>query len=277
MNIKITKASGVIEDIKPEKLRASLIRSGAEDLQADEIIDRVLREIDPYTSTRKIYRLAQKYLKKLNHPSGLRYSLKRALFRLGPSGYPFEKYYAALLRNFGFETETGRFVQGRCVKHEVDVFAVSDNEISLVECKYHNRQGIAVDVKIAMYIHSRFRDLAPAMATLYPDKMFSGWLVTNTRFTTDAIQYAECNGLKIKSWGYPDSNSLELMIEDRKLYPVTIISGIRSGLVKKLINEDIILLKDLVEMSPAEISKLLSLTDRKAHALKKQAEELCLC
>jgi len=277
MNIKITKASGVIEDIKPEKLRASLIRSGADDLQADEIIDRVLHEIDPYTSTRKIYRLAQKYLKKINHPSGLRYSLKRALFRLGPSGYPFEKYYGALLNNFGYETETGRFVQGRCVKHEVDVFAVSDNEISLVECKYHNRQGIAVDVKIAMYIHSRFRDLAPAMATLYPDKKFSGWLVTNTRFTTDAIQYAECNGLKLKSWGYPDSDSLEHMIEDRRLYPVTIISGIRSGLVKKLIHEDIILLKDLVEMSPAEISKLLSLTDRKAHALKKQAEELCLC
>lgn len=277
MNVKITKASGAVEEIKPDKLRASLIRAGADDLQADEIIDRVLHDIQPYTSTRKIYRLAQKYLKKLNHPSALRFALKRALSRLGPSGYPFEKYYSAILSNFGYETDTGRIVEGKCVNHEVDVFAESDSEISLVECKYHNRQGIAVDVKVAMYVHSRFRDLAPAMAKRYPHKKFSGWLVTNTRFTTDATQYAECNGLKIKSWRYPDSDSLEHMIEEKRLYPVTIISGIRSGLAKKLIQKDIILLKDLVDMSLVDISKLLSLTNKKAIALKKQAEELCLC
>ncbi len=277
MKMKITKASGAVEVIKPEKLRASLIRSGAEDHQADEIIKRVLDEIQPYTSTRKIYRLARKYLRKINHPSALRYALKQALFKLGPTGYPFEEYYSALMSNIGYKTETGRIVKGRCVNHEVDVFALNNKEISLVECKYHNRPGIAVDVKVAMYIHSRFRDLAPSMKKKYPDRKFTGWLVTNTRFTSDAMQYAQCNGLHIKSWRYPDKTSLEHMIEDKRLYPVTIISGIRSGLAKKLIQKNIILLKDLVDMSLADISNMLSLTDKKADALKKQAQELCLC
>ena len=277
MSMKITKASGAIEDINPEKLRTSLIKSGADNLQADKIIERVLSEIQPYTSTRKIYRLARKYLRKINQPSALRYALKQALFRLGPTGYPFEKYYSALLSNYGYETETGRIVEGRCVNHEVDVFAVSNNEISLVECKYHNRQGTSVDVKVAMYVHSRFRDLEPVMAKRYPGKKFAGWLVTNTGFTTDAMQYAECNGLKLKSWNYPDSDSLEHMIEEKRLYPVTIISGIRSGLASKLIQKNIILLKDLVDMSPDKISKLLSLTNKKAIALQQQAEKLCLC
>jgi hypothetical protein len=277
MGIKVTKASGTVEDINPAKLRASLVRSGADEVLADEIIERILQEVEPYTSTKKIYRLARKYLKKFNHATVLRYSLKRALFRLGPSGYPFEKYYGAVLKNYGYETETGIILQGKCVRHEVDVLAVKEDEVSLVECKYHSRAGIPVDVKVAMYVHSRFLDLAPAMAEKYPGKKIKGWLVTNTRCTSDAIEFADCYGLNIKTWKHPGADSLESMIEGKRLYPVTIISGIQKGLIDRLISENIILLKDLVSMETVDIQKMVSLPERKAERLKHQAEELCLC
>jgi hypothetical protein len=277
VNVKVTKASGIVEDLNPDKLRASLLRSGADRDTAEEIIERIIREIGPSTSTKRIYRLAKKYLRQLNHASGLRYSLKKALLKLGPSGYPFERYYGELMRNYGYKTETGLVIEGKCVKHEVDVFAENDREVFTVECKYHNRTGTATDIKVAMYVYARFRDLGFAFKDKYPGKTFKGCLVTNTRFTHDAIQYARCMGFDLKSWRYPDNDSLEKMIEEKKLYPVTVVTGVKSGLVRRLIENNIILLKDLVAMDIMEIKKMLSLPENKASALKKRADELCLC
>ncbi len=277
MNIKVTKASGAVEDINPQKLRNSLRKAGAEEDQVEEIIERILREVAPQTSTKKIYRLARKYLRQLNHASVLRYSLKNALFRLGPTGYPFEKYYSAIMKSYGYETETGLIIEGKCVKHEVDVIALKEDEVSLVECKYHSRAGRPVDIKVAMYVHSRFEDLAPVMADRYPEKKFKGWLATNTRCTSDAIEFAKCYDLNIRSWNYSQHKSLEDMIGEKKLYPVTVISGIKRGLIERLLEQNIILLKDLVDMDLSSIVKKLSLSEKKAQLLKHQAEELCLC
>ena len=277
MKIKIKKASGIIEDLNLNKLRASLIRSGADREQADSIIEMIIEELPPHTTTKKIYTLARKYLRHINHASGLRYSLKKALFRLGPSGYPFEKYIGEILKHYGYDVEIGRILEGKCVKHEIDVLAVNENEVLTIECKYRNRGGSTTDVKTAMYIHSRFRDLKSVINTAYPDKSFRGMLITNTRFTSDALQYAECTGMHLKSWRYPETGGLQEMIEEKKLYPVTVISGVKSGLIKTLFDNDIILLKDLAGMKSAKMMKLLSLTEPKAKFLKEQADELCLC
>ena len=277
MNIKVKKVSGIVEDLNINKLRSSLIRSGADREQADSIIETIVEEIPSHTTTKKIYSLARKYLRQVNHASGLRYSLKKALFRLGPSGYPFEKYVGEILKHYDYSVEIGTIMTGKCVSHEIDVFAVNDNEVVAVECKYRNSGGSTTDVKTAMYVHSRFRDLKSVIKTSYPGKSFRGMLITNTRFTSDAIQYAECNGMHLKSWRYPETGGLQEMIETRKLYPVTVISGVKSGLIKTLFDNDIILLKDLAGMKTGKIMKTFSLTEGKANILKQQADELCLC
>jgi hypothetical protein len=171
----------------------------------------------------------------------------------------------------------GTLLDGRCVKHEVDVLAVNEKEVRLFECKYRNRPNNTTDVKVAMYVRSRFEDLRWTMKSQYPGKLFRGCLITNTRFTSDALRYAQCVDLEVMSWKHPRKMSLEKLIEDRRLYPVTVISGIQVGLVKSLIDRNIILLKDLAAMNKEEIQKKFSLTDRKAATLKKQADELCLC
>lgn len=277
MNIKIKKASGIIEDFNPDKLLASLIRSGADRDQAGEVISKIVPDIQPYTSTKTIFRLARKYLRQFNRSTVLRYSLKKSLLRLGPSGYPFEKYVGELFKNYGYSVNTGVFLEGKCVTHEVDVFAFNNNEIRLVECKYRNRVENAPDVKVAMYFDSRFRDLRAGMKTQYPGRSFSGWLVTNTRFTSDAIKYAACSGLKLISWRYPGKGSLEQMIEEKKLYPVTVIPGLTSVQTRQLFEQKIILMKDLAKMAPGDIKRLLSVSDKRALALKEQADKLCFC
>jgi hypothetical protein len=274
MEIKVAKASGLVEDLDTAKLRASLIRSGADIDEAEEIIEIVLSKIEHYTSTKRIYRLAKKYLRQVNRASGLRYSLKSALFRLGPSGYPFERYIGELMRRYGYHVNTDVFLEGKCIRHEIDVLAVKDNEISLVECKYHNTSGNFTDVKVAMYIHSRFEDLWPVLREQHHKKQYKGWLVTNTRCTSDAIRYAECIGMNVVGWRYPKDRGLQEMIEDKKLYPVTIISGVKSSLIKKLIEYNILLLKDLGALEVKDIQEMLLISDRQAVALKEQANQL---
>ncbi len=277
MDIKIKKASGIIEDFDSNKLLVSLIMSGADREHAEEVISKVVSEIRPYTSTKKIFRLAHKYLRQFNRSSVLRYSLKNALLRLGPTGYPFERYFGELLEHYGYHVNVGVILDGKCVKHEVDVFAEGDHDISIVECKYRHRAENAPDVKTAMYFHSRFRDLRAAMKYKYSGKSFTGYLVTNTRFTTDAIQYATCSGLKLVSWRYPEKRGLEKMIEEKKLYPITVLSGLNSRHIRSLFEQKIVLMKDLAQMETEDLRRLLSITEKRAVDLKEAADQLCFC
>jgi hypothetical protein len=241
------------------------------------VVKEVILRIKPHMSTRKIYRLAHKFLKRYNKASVLRYSLKDALLKLGPSGYPFEKYVGELMKNSGYKVKVGIILQGRCVGHEVDVYAENKEEIILVECKYRNNAQGSHDVKTALYVHARHQDLRIPIKKEHPDREIKGWLVTNTRFTEDAIQYAECSGLKIVSWRYPRKNSLEKMIDKMRLYPITVISNLNKQQIKTLISSNIILMKDFAQMDHMSISRVLSISSRKAAAIKHQAEELCGC
>jgi Holliday junction resolvase-like predicted endonuclease len=277
MKVKIKKATGEIEDFDEGKLLNSLVRSGADLDHARNVLKEVSRRITPHMSTKKIYRLAYRYLKKYNRASVLRYSLKEALLRLGPSGYPFEKYVGEILKNSGYDVQVGLILEGRCINHEVDVFAESEKEIILVECKYRNSSEGSHDVKTALYVHSRHEDLRAELSKQKGDKKISGWLVTNSRFSDDAIRFAECSGMKIVSWRYPKKNSLEKMIEEDRLYPVTVLSQLNAQQVHRLIEHDIFLMKELLKKDPAYIGRLLSITERRASTLKLQAEELCRC
>ena len=78
---------------------------------------------------------------------------------LGPAGYPFERFIGAILEHQGYHVEVGQLVKGYCVRHEVDVIADRDDRRYMVECKFHTRQAHNSDVKVSLYIHSRFNDI----------------------------------------------------------------------------------------------------------------------
>ncbi|MEW6110099.1 MAG: restriction endonuclease [Nitrospirota bacterium] len=277
--MKITKSSGLTEEFDIRKLSNSLMRSGAPPEVADEIAAKVQEKISPLFRTKDIYRLARKLLKHYNLASGMKYSLKKALFALGPSGYPFEKYVARILDAHGYSAMVGQFIEGYCVKHEVDVVASKGNEHYFIECKYHSNGGKATDVKVAMYIHSRFLDIKKACELMpeHADTVHNGWLVTNTRCTSDAVKYAECVGLKMLSWGYPEKESLQKMIELKRLYPVTILPAARKKYLETLIKNDIILAQDIADLDEMTFLKKSGLDPNTSKILKKQADELCPC
>ena len=277
MALEIIKASGRTEEFNIQKLVDSLIRSGATEDDARDIARQVESQIKPSMHTKHIYRIARKILRQYSKTADMRYSIKKAIYMLGPAGYQFEKYFAGILKAYGYSAETNRFLKGYCVTHEVDIFAVRDDVGRVIECKYHSNGGIPTDVKIALYVYSRFMDIKKAYE-LNNENMVSineGWLVTNTRCTSDAIKYAGCVGLKIVSWKYPDENSLERMIENKKLYPVTILSSIKKNSLDILFKNDIFLVRDIADMDEGIFIKRSGLDTVAARTLKKEADELC--
>jgi len=245
--LSVTKASGEQSPFSEEKIRTSLRRSGADEAQIDFILQEVKKQLYDGMTTRKIYRIAFSLLKSGSRHLAARYHLKEALMELGPSGFPFEKYVAELLKFQGYKTRVGQILQGKCVTHEIDVIAEKDDQLLLVECKYHNQRGISCNVKIPLYIHARFNDVEAheLKNTAYTLKQRKGSIVTNTRFTADAIQYAGCSGIELLGWDHPFRKGLKDQIDQSQLYPVTCLTSLTTAEKQHFLDREIVLCSEL--------------------------------
>ena len=273
--ISITKASGEIAPFSPVKLQRSLLRSGASDEQVQHILQKIEGWLYPGISTKKIYQYAFKLLRKQSKPLAARYKLKKAIMELGPSGFPFEKYIAAILAQQGYQTKTGVTLEGNCVKHEVDIIAEMGSHHFMIECKYHNRSGMICDVKIPLYIHSRFKDVEASWVKLpgHEMKFHQGWVVTNTRFTIDAIQYGNCIGLHLVGWNYPQKNSLNEQIERLGLYPLTCLTTLSKKEKQNLLDKNVVLCREIGE-NPV-LLKQAGVSEKSITVILVEAEQLC--
>ena len=164
---------------------------------------------------------------------------------LGPSGFPFEKFIGKLFETKGYAVSIGQIVNGVCVTHEIDVIGRKGNEIVLIECKYRNANGMNVDVKTPLYIHSRFEDVLANGAFKTATEKVKGWIATNSRFTGDAIAFATCKQINLLGWDYPVGTSLRELIDESGLYPVTCLSSLTKEEKQWLLSKDFVLAKDI--------------------------------
>lgn len=237
--IRVLKASGEYEPFSEEKIRNSLFRSGLNEEIVSKIVSKLKEKIYDGISTHKIHSLISDWLaqEKFYFPS--RYQLKRAIAQLGPSGYPFEKFFAGILRHLDYKTLINQILKGKCVNHEIDVIAEKDGKKILVECKFHHRSGLKTNIKTALYVWARFLDLKDEQ------NFDQAWLVTNTKLTTQAIKYSQCIGMKLISWNYRNEWSLRELIEDSRLYPVTLLSSLSKNEKQRLLGQGIVFCRDL--------------------------------
>lgn len=247
---QIKKYSGEIVDFDVDKLINSLRKTQADELTIERVVEEVQKKLYDGISTKQIYQLAYKILNRTKSKSfASRYKLKKAIMELGPSGFPFEKFVAAILRKEGFSTEVGVMVQGFCVTHEVDVVAKNDHKHFMVECKYHNSQGRVNDVKIPLYIQSRFLDIDKQCREVegHDSKFHQGWIYTNTRFSSEAIKFGICAGLKLVSWNYPKNSGLAQQIHKHGLFPITSLTTLTKKDKEKLLEKGFVLCKDVCD------------------------------
>lgn len=213
--IFVVKASGQRELFNEEKLRSSMLRSGATDEAVEDVLIHIEPELHDGMTTTDIYKHAFNVLHKWKEPVAMRYALRRAVMELGPTGFPFEKFIAEYFKDKGFETLTDQEVLGACVPHEMDVVAWNDEKLIMAEAKFHNELGIKSDLKVVLYVKARFDDLRESVFNFggKDRKLTEGWLITNTKFSSTAIHYGVCQKLIMIGWNYPEHGNLQDMIE----------------------------------------------------------------
>ena len=275
MTATIIKASGESEAFQKDKLLQSLMRAGASNILAEKVASEVAKGLRNGMSTKHIYKKAHELLRRAARPVAGRYHLKSGIMELGPSGFPFEIYVSEILKQNGFEVLVGKIVEGHCVNHEVDVIAQKDNRHFMIECKYHNSPGMVCDVKIPLYIQARFQDVEARWKLIpgHGEKFHQGWVVTNTRFTTDAIKYAACSGLNLVSLDFPQRGSLRDMIEETGLYPLTCLTTLTQQEKKLLLEKKIVLCRDICH-NPAYLRQI-NLPDSRIMEVLEEGHQLC--
>lgn len=248
MSIQVLKADGTFEFFKVEKLRRSLRRSGASPDEVNDIIAKVSGRLYEGIRTQQIYRYAFELLRDGGVTAATRYSLRRALFGLGPTGFPFERFLARMYEADGYTTKTNITLAGNCTTHEIDIAAYKADHSFVAEAKFHSRPGMKTDLQVAMYSYARLLDLQKqhiCQADICGIREFR--LITNTKFTHSAEAYATCVGVPLLSWDYPKRNNLHDHIQRAGIYPITVLRTLTSAQTIALLSHDIIICRDVLE------------------------------
>ena len=269
----IIKTDGTVEAFDGNKLEASLRKSGASERTAERIRHTIEATIAPGAMTNEIYRRAFQMLRHDAREAAARYSLRRALFEFGPSGHPFEDFVAELFKKEGWLVEWRRMIPGRCVSHEVDVYATRGGERLAAELKYHNDPGYKTDVKTALYVKARFDDIWQCDASKQTCPVDHGMLITNTKFTSQAIQYAKCSGLELLGWSYPHDGNLYDRIVSNGLYPITALTTLKKSEKRLLIDQGVVTCELLRERK--DLMRQMNMTPERIGTVMAETETLC--
>lgn len=273
--IQIKKVSGELEVFSRNKLINSLKRSGAEIEIVNSIADDVESWIYEGIPSKKIYDKAFALLRKRQLGIAARYKLKNAMMEMGPTGYPFEYFVGQIYRLMGYDVEVGEVLQGNCVTHEVDVIATKGKEQHFIECKYYQHTGKNANVQVPMYIRSRVDDLIKYRKNRpeFDGFDFHGGVVTNTRFTTDAISFGECTGLSLLSWDYPEGKGLKEIIDKEKIFPITVLTRLSLFEKQQLMEKGIVICRQLAE-NPVVLTNLIP-DNKKVKKVLQEINFLC--
>lgn len=270
MAILVTKADGTTEEFDSTKLYSSLHRVGAQKKVITQIEAEIEKELYNGISTSEIYRRAFAHLRDHKHGIAARYSLKRAVLDFGSSGFPFEAFIAELYRTQGYTAKIDQIIQGACVEHEVDVVLKKNNKFTYVEAKFHNTAGFKTDLKTTLYVKARMDDIR----AVSPYEYVKGLLITNTKFTSKAIQYATCEGLELIAWEYPTKGNLHDLIDESGLYPVTALTTLSKREKVALLLDKKVLCSSLAEGDDA--LKRVGIVGKRADLVLEEVGSLCV-
>ena len=268
----IIKADGTNAPFDPSLLVTSLEQAGAGAHTAERIAREITAIVVPGMSSKEIYARAFTLLRKESRPVAARYALRRALLELGPTGHPFEDFISHLYRAEGWEVETRKIIQGHCVPHEVDFYAShpEKNTYLAAELKYHNDPNYKTDLKVALYVKSRFDDIFSCDPKIRACPIDRGILITNTKFTSEAVAYAQCAGVELLGWGYPENDSLFIRMSRARIYPLTALTRLTHAEKRLLIENGSIAVDqilhdrrrlDILRLPPDRIGEILAEAD----------------
>ncbi len=246
---------GEQEPFSSKKVFNSARRAGASKELAQFITETIEKEVYDGMPTKEIYNRIKDLLFQREIKSGIRYSLKESIRKLGPAGFYFEKYIGEIFEQLDFGVKLNQLIDGRYVNnYEIDFLAKKDKQVVLGECKFHQVAGARVDLKVVLIAYSRFVDIKNGK--IFKKFKLRPMLVTNTKFTQQVIKFAEGYKVDLLGWRYPLNRGLEYLIESEKMYPVTILPSANNYILSILAKEGIMLVSEIVHAKKEDLLKI---------------------
>ncbi len=273
----VVKSLGEREAFSDKKILSAIKRSGASKKVALDILEKVKENFVPDMSTGELFKMIRSFLKKEEPQASIRFSLKYAIKALGPAGFLFEKYIYDVLEDCGYEVRLNPTIRGRCITYERDVLAKKDGVMYLGECKYRNRPGEKVDVNVCLKEYAILKDVERG-GYFSSDRSLHdvrNLVITNTRFTNQAAKYANCVGMHLLGWRHPNNDGLERMIEEKGLYPITILPSFKRNNMDYFAQKEMMLAKDMLDIQDiAKFSEIAKIPEKQINALCQEARLL---
>ncbi len=273
---EIIKSAGEKQEFSKQKLLESLHRAQIDEKTAREIVEDIVR-MPNIKSTDDLHYTILRKLKDRKIVYAAKYNLRRAITQLGPSGYPFEQFIARLLKEKGYSVKTNQILQGKCITHEIDVLGFKDKKHYIFECKFHNKTGFKSSIQTVLYMKSRYEDILAKWRQVEGNNkhLHKVWIVTNTKFTSDAKNYAKCIGMGLISWRYPSGSGLVDLIEETGLHPVTAIVSLTKKQKRYIINNGLVVCREVE--TKKDVLEKIGVKGKKLKQIIKEANEICGC
>jgi hypothetical protein len=272
MTIFVTKANGTRQPFDKAKLVRTCRRMGATEETAHHIAKSIEAKLFDGIETKKILSMIFVSMRKhkpiLKHMIDLRKSL--SLLRSKPD---FELFIQLLLKEYGYDVVPNLIIRGKCVEHEVDALASKEGKTMIVEVKHHFDYHTPTGLDEARIARAVFEDATDGHEIGSNDLGIDDvMIVSNTKLSGHAERYVNCRNIKHVGWSHPPKSALQNLIEDKKLYPITILRGLRSPVRDKLVSAGIVMIKQLTEIDPNELRRRARISKNDSESIINKAK-----
>jgi hypothetical protein len=274
LTVYVTKFDGTRQAFDKNKVVRTCLRMGATQETAQVIADEIESKLYDGISTRRILQMIFSRLKKHKPVMKLQVDLRRSLSLLR-SAPDFERFIQLLLSEHGYEVTPNQIVKGRCVEHEVDAVARKNGKTCIVEVKHHYKYHTPTSLDVSRISRAVFEDVTEAYKLgLNNLKIDYAMIVCNTKLSEHAKRYADCRGIRHISWSSPPDHDLQTMIQEKKLYPITLLKGLNAETRNKLATNGVILLKQLTEKTLKELRRQTGVSKEKLGSIVDKARTI---
>ena len=272
--ILVTKFDGRKQPFDRNKVINTCLRLHATREQAEAVVSKIERKLYDGIPTNKILKMVFNYLKEFRPEIKHRIDLREAISKLRPKP-DFELFVALLLKEYGYSVQTNQSVAGACVSHEIDAIALKDSETIFVEVKHHLQPHTYTGVDVFLETQARLEDLREGFKLGRHNFNFSKALVIcNTKFSDHALQYAQCKGISYMGWKAPPEAGLEKMIEEKKLYPITLLKSLDFEIEQKFGDAGIVAIKQLLEQDVDELHRKTGISKKRLKLIIRNVREI---
>ena len=270
----VTKANGSRQMFDKTKIVKTCMRMGATRRDALEIADKIEKRLYNGISTAKILKMLFQFMRRYKPHVSQIYDLRKGI-SLMSSKPEFEIFVQNLLSHNGFEVSSNRILKGKCVEHEVDGIAKRNGVTYFVEAKHHVNYHQFTGLDESRIARAVLEDVTEGYdlgrSSLKIDKAM---LVTNTKYSDYATQYGVCKGILQVGWSTPANLSLQSMIEEKNLYPLSCLKGLSLDTRLHLAYSGVVLINQITEEDTLALVRKTDLPHDVIHRLKAETEHL---